>query len=646
MPRHSMAALLLGTAFLPAIASAQTATDPVMLKPIVLQADADAASQVAVSADQLDDARDGTMKDIFRAEPSVIVGGGMALTERVFVNGIDQQQLAVTVDGAAQNNRMFHHTGTNVIDPGLLKAARVDAGVAPADAGFGALAGSIAYETKSALDMLEDGQTYGGQVSTGYASNGDTTEGSVTLYGRQGPVDALVYAKRATGNDYEDGAGNTIDHTGADLNSYALKLGAEMGDWRAEFGALQVQDDALRPYRANLGGLAGRTNEARRYALKQTTQTLKLRRLSAEGLFDPEFLVTQSRSDLDTYDLNTDGSYSGDFNQGDADTLTIKAQNHFALGTMDVTAGVDHARSKATYEGVFRGAAGSFREDVTNTGAFAQARGTHGQFDYSAGLRYDWNRFTGAGGQSVDTEGASANAALTWHATDALSLNAGYSTVFGGTPLAAVYDLYEAYEEPGAYDDLRHTRAQNVVLGAEWTTGDTTLGAELFRTRLNDGRKKLAVHDVESEGFRLSARQDWVGGYATLRYSDTDVEVDGGDATTYDLLDLGTVPGRILTLEARHQVMAGLELGGVIQHTLDEDGVGVDASADWPGYTVVDVFAEYEPAQYDNLTLRAEVNNLFDRDYIDRASYGGDFAEVLGQKEPGRSIGLSAQVRF
>lgn len=646
MPRPCMAALLLGTAFLPAIAFAQTAADPVVLQPIVLQADEQGTSQVSVTADQLDDARTGSMKDIFRAEPSVIVGGGMTVTERVFVNGIDQQQLAVTVDGAAQNNRMFHHTGTNIIDPNLLKAARVDAGVAPADAGFGALAGSIAYETKSALDMLEDGQTHGGQVTTGYASNGGTTEGSVTLYGRQGPVDALVYAKRATGDDYQDGAGDDVAYSGADLNSYALKLGAQMGDWRAEFGALQVQDDALRPYRANFGGLVGRPNDKRRYALKQTTQTLSLRRLSADGLVDPEFVVTQSRSDLDTTDLNADSSSSGDFNKGDADTLTVKAQNHFALGMMDVTAGVENSRSKATYDGVFRGTAGSFREDVTNTGAFTQARGTHGRFDFSAGLRYDWNRFTGAGGQSVDTEGASANAAVTWHATDALALNAGYSTVFGGTPLAAVYDLSDAYQLAGAYDDLRHTRAQNVVLGAEWTTGNTTLGAELFRTRLNDARKKLAVHDVESKGFRLSARQDWLGGYATLRYSDTDVQVDGGDATTYDLLDLGTVPGRILTLEARHEVMSGLELGGVVQHTLDEDGKGVDATRDWPGYTVVDVFAEYEPAQYANVTLRAEVNNLFDRDYVDRASYGGDFDEILGQKEPGRSIGLSARVRF
>jgi hemoglobin/transferrin/lactoferrin receptor protein len=642
MSRTSLAALLLGTAVFPAFAVAQT----IVLESIILNADPLSTSQVGVTEDQINDARNGTLKDVFRAEPSVIVGGGMAITERVFVNGIDQQQLSVTVDGAAQNNRMFHHTGTNIIDPNLLKAVTVDAGVAPADAGFGALAGSIAYETKSALDLLEDGQTFGGVVTTGYASNGGTAEGALTLYGRQGPVDAMLYVKRVTGDDYEDGAGDDVDYSGADLDSYALKLGAEMGDWRAEFGLTQVVDDALRPYRANLGGVEGRTNEARRYSLKQTTQTLNLRRLTADGLFDPEFIVTQSNSDLDTYDLNDDGSYSSNYNEGDADTFTIKAQNHFALGMMDVTAGVEHSRSKAIYEGIYNDYYGYYREDVTNTGTYAQARGTYQRFDYSAGVRYDVSRFTGAGGQSVDTEGASANASVTWHATDALKFDAGYSTVFGGTPLAAVYDLYDAYEADDAYDDLTHSRAHNTILGVEWTTGNTTLGGELFRTRLNNTRKKLVTHDVDSEGFRLSARQDWQGGYATLRYSDTDVEVDGGAATTYELLDLGTIPGRILTLEARHEVMSGLELGGVIQHTLDEEATGSDATSDWPSYTVVDVFAEYEPAKYDNVTVRAEVNNLFDRDYIDRASYGGDYAEVYGQKEAGRSIGLSLSVSF
>ena len=154
MTRHPLAALMLGTALAPLPALSQ----PILLDEITLTAEGEAPARIAPSAEQIEDARTGTIEDVFRAEPSVTVSSGIAIAERVFVNGIDEQQLSVSVDGAAQNNRMFHHTGTNMIDPGLLKAARVDPGVAPADAGFAALGGSIAYETKSAIDMLEDGR--------------------------------------------------------------------------------------------------------------------------------------------------------------------------------------------------------------------------------------------------------------------------------------------------------------------------------------------------------------------------------------------------------------------------------------------------------------------------------------------------------
>nr|WP_111300927.1 TonB-dependent receptor [Paracoccus saliphilus] len=645
MPRLPLAALLLGSAVFPAVALSQT----VVLDPIVLTAEQEqGAGQIDVTPEQIEDAQTGSLDTLFRAEPSVIVGGGIAMTERVFVNGIDQQQLAVTVDGAAQNNRVFHHTGTNVIDPGLLKAVRVDAGVAPADAGFGALAGSIAYETKSALDLLEDGKDYGGKVTIGYEGNGKTATGALTLYGRQGPVDAVIYGKRATGDDYEDGDGETVRYTGADMNSYMLKLGAQMGDWRAELGATKVEDDALRPYRANLGGVIGvrPTPETRRYLLDQETQTLSVRRSQADGLIDPELRISRSESILNTADLATADITDPDYNNGTADTVSAVAQNHFQLGGATITAGLDNNRSRALYSGQFRGVTAAFREDRTNTGVFAQARGTHGRFDYSTGLRYDWSRFTGAGGQQIDTDGASVNGSVTWHATDALSVNAGYSSVFGGTQLASVYELDAPYELDGAYDDLRPTRAQNAILGLEWTLGGTTLGADLFRTKLGHARKGLEARDVESEGYHLSARQDWAGGFAVLRYSDVSVEVDGEAASTFDLRELGTVPGRILTLEARHEVMAGLSLGSVVQHALDETSGGAGTDADFASYTVVDVFAEYEPAAYRNLTLRAEVNNLFDRAYVDRASYGGDFTSVIGQQEPGRSVAVTANLRF
>lgn len=644
MTRNPLAALMLGTALAPLPALSQ----PILLDEITLTAEGEAPARIAPSAEQIEDARTGTIEDVFRAEPSVTVSSGIAIAERVFVNGIDEQQLSVSVDGAAQNNRMFHHTGTNMIDPGLLKAARVDPGVAPADAGFAALGGSIAYETKSAIDMLEDGRDRGGRVTIGYGDNGGTATGAVTLYGRQGPVDALIYAKRATGDAYQDGNGRTVARTGADLNSEALKLGAEFGDWRAELGAIRFRDDALRPYRANFTGtIGGRpVPETRRYALEQSTQTLTLRRTVAEGLLDPEIRIARSRNQLDTVDLPTPDAPVPDFNNGDADTVSVVLQNRMTVHGVELTAGLDNYRTRATYDGVFRGTAAAFREDRTTTGLFLQARGTAGDIDYSAGLRHDFSRFTGAGGQRLDTDGTSANAAATWHATDALRLNAGWSTVFGGTQLASVYELDAPYVAPRAYDALEPTRARNVVMGVEWQPGATTLGAELFQTRIDGVRKGLVSRDLESRGFRLSARRDWQGGFAALRYSDTKVELDGQPASSFDLRELGTVPGGMLSLEARHAVMAGLTLGGVIQHAIEEDGQGVDVDGDWPGYTVVDVFAEYEPAAFRNVTLRAEVNNLFDRAYADRATYGADFSTVVQQLEPGRSIALTADLRF
>lgn len=59
------------------------------------------------------------------------------MSQKVYVHGIEETSLAVTMDGGRQNNKVFHHNGTNLIDPGLLKAVSVDAGVAPADAGPG-----------------------------------------------------------------------------------------------------------------------------------------------------------------------------------------------------------------------------------------------------------------------------------------------------------------------------------------------------------------------------------------------------------------------------------------------------------------------------------------------------------------------------
>ena len=113
------------------------------------------------------------LQDIFADETSVSVGGSTPVSQKIYVHGIEDNNLAVTVDGALQSNSVFHHAGTMLIDPSLLKAARVNAGVAPADVGPGALAGSIEFETVDPKDLLAPGKQYGGFVKSTFDTNSE-----------------------------------------------------------------------------------------------------------------------------------------------------------------------------------------------------------------------------------------------------------------------------------------------------------------------------------------------------------------------------------------------------------------------------------------------------------------------------------------
>jgi hemoglobin/transferrin/lactoferrin receptor protein len=64
------------------------------------------------------------------------------------------------------------------------------------------------------------------------------------------------------------------------------------------------------------------------------------------------------------------------------------------------------------------------------------------------------------------------------------------------------------------------------------------------------------------------------------------------------------------------------------------------------GYQVVDVFAQWKTqlAKTD-LTLRAEVNNLFDEEYYSRGSYNAT-SRIPPVYSPGRSFYLSASAKF
>ena len=133
-----------------------------------------------------------------------------------------------------------------------MKTVEVSAGLAPADQGPNALAGSIAYTTKDARDLLAAGDPFGGIYTLSYGSNGQGFRNTLTVFGQAEGFDYLISGTRATGDDYDDGSGNTITGTQADLTDYIAKFAhTSKSGKRLSFSASETTDNGLR---ASQGG--------------------------------------------------------------------------------------------------------------------------------------------------------------------------------------------------------------------------------------------------------------------------------------------------------------------------------------------------------------------------------------------------------
>lgn len=632
-----------GAGVAPAQEGAAFQLDPIVVEFRDAQAfAADRATAVYVSDAELERARIGDLKDLFAGVASVSVGGGIPIAQKIFVNGVDMLNLAVTVDGVLQNNRAFHHVSANAIDPGLLKAVRADAGVAAADTGPNALAGAVVMETVDAADVIAEGETFGGNVRLAYSDNGETFTRALTAAGIQGGFEWLGYVKSATGEDYTSGGDDVIEGSAADLQSYLLKLAYETAEGhRFELSGQQLDDDSIRPWRANFGGLVppNPLQQVRRYDTVRSSYAFSYENTLADGMWDPKFVLGYSESLIDVPEPFE--------SEGTSSAWSGTVQNTFHLSPADtIVAGIDFYDRIGLYEGPGE----RYEESARNIGIFAQARLEPAErWKLSFGARADWQDFEGIGGYDDSVSGMSGNLSVAYDLTEELVVRAGYSSVFGGISIEDNYTFNPTWD----YAGLQPARAENVTAGMDWTRGSLTIGGELFVTEIDNARSATGNFDFESEGFNLGIGYGWDGGFARLTYSDSEVTVNGDPTGSFQALDFGAPLGQVLALQVQHALEGtNLTFGGSLDVAFDYDETEVDFDVNGEetlpldGYEVVSAFVEYIPPQLENLTLRAEVNNLFDVDYADRATYGADYTSVSALREPGRTFTLSAVARF
>lgn len=623
-------------------ASAQDAYD---LDAIRVESDAaqDTLGNVEITTEEIEERNAANTDELFAGQSEILATGGSVIAQKVLVHGLEESNLAVTIDGARQNKGVFHHTGNVPLDPFLLKSVNVSSGLAPADAGPGALAGIIAYETKDARDLLEPGASIGGFTGLTFGSNGGTFRRSAAIYGAQGGFEYLLAYSRQTGDDYENGDGDVIGGTEPDLEDIFAKVAytTDSGK-RFEFSAEQISDQGLRPFqggfpRPDFDELTNpnRPTSYLQAITERTSYSFTYTDENPQGLWAPTIQLAWNEQLLDAESA-----------QGRNRSLSGKAENRFALGSGVLTAGIDFFRETATNTG---SSANAGEEELSNLGLYAQMRQDVGsRVSLSYGLRFDSQTFTGATGEEWSSSGVSVNAAADVVLTDRLTLNVGAASVWGGYELneAALIGLNAA----PVYGDQSTSRATNYRIGLRYEQGPWQAGFALFHTEIKDANDPFtttgaaAAYDVTSEGFDAKLRYTGARGYIEGNWTYADVKIDEGPVSTTSYY-VGRPVGHIIGLSGAYDINDQWRVGGTAEIALEVDDVPA-GYAPLDSYEVVNLWTTWTPPTYENLTIRLDVKNVFDTTYSGRGNDGVGFSAVVPVTEPGRSVLLSANMKF
>lgn len=645
-----------------------------------------ALTDVAIDRQEINLIQANDLTDLFRQVPSVSVGGGVGISQKIYVRGLEDSLLNVTIDGAPQRGTLFHHIGRVTIEPELLETVDVQAGPGEATAGFGAIGGAIRFRTRDPIDMLRDGRNIGGIAKAGWFSN-DGYKLSGTVYGRLvGDVGVLASYVHVDRDPYKDGDGNRQLATGAEQNLGFVKIGGDIG------GAHRFT--ASYEHREEKGEFGQRPNWPvlegdRLFAAKGKRQTAVLNYgFDGDGPvgFEVSGYWTRTNFTQDRYDRW--GLYGARIT-----SYGFDARANMELGNHDVTVGAEHRSDRVTSQYLADAATWQPWAWDPNVGKFTEKGSLMGVYvqDHwrviepllvSFGARYDaYDLDQTTYRTGTQSDGVSFNAGAEFEVLPGLTLNAGYAEAFRGKEIGDAFTLEKRPGRISISPTLQPERVDNIEGGIKYSRNGITASAVYYEMTIDDvmldqlGRTfTQPIQDAvyyenvgrfKSKGLELRAGYRSgpfsIDGY----YNHYDSRLNGNRNEGYEHIALGNSMGDNWAITAGYQPSDYLNFRASVTRVEDLKDVEVlfrelelgyvDQTylIDKPSYTTIDLFSSWRPFGSDTLELQAAVYNLFDKRYISHASvadYGQlgleDYAIVSGLPEPGRNIRLTASVRF
>jgi len=686
---------LLSAAIMALVATSATANDKNTenLDTLQVLGQADEGYNVALTSEMIEARQASDLEDLLRYDPSITVGGGAPVAQKIYVRGLEDTLLNVTIDGATQAGYLYHHQGRIQVEPELIKDVVIKPGAGNAADGAGALGGAIHFNLKDAQDLLREGETSGAFIKSTISSNNEGWKNHASVYGMLTDDIGLLasFTHNETHDDYEDGHGNEIDETEQKQENIRLKLSGKINEEQHFSISYDKFDDEGRRYaRPNMGALSHPT-----YLNIPVDQKTDRESWIAQHSYNPEndlinLTTTVYRNEnniekvgdqwLNFYSDNgtpadrTDDIfgygdvYGGRWHGGGVESIGFDVRNISKIGDHSLEYGVEYRDDEAYLINPLL----PFTKEQTDVRAlFLQADlAVTDRVRISTGLRYDDYDYTDNNGVNISDDKVSPNATLSVDATDSLELSIGYAKAFKGVSSPEVFFLengsvfsfgntlssYTGADtalsgvEVGA---LKAEESDNIEIAFKFDGGKFAASGEIFRQSIEnaqviDGRswsRYSYKDDVDVKGYALRMAYFWDN--LTLNAGVSHSKPELGDTYLHSSnMGLGTAYGRTWTLGLEYDVNSDILVGWDARHveTLDDVPAGQDNK---DGYTVHDVYATWTPN--DDLTVGLAINNLFDKFYYDQGTFYTNqprTPDPVGLPEPGRDVKLYASYKF
>ena len=641
------------------------------------------ATNSLVSSNELEEYQANDLSDIFRMTPSVSVGGGASnIAQKIYVRGLQDNQINITVDGAPQAASLFNHIGRVAIDPNLLKEIEVQAGAGEATSGAGAIGGAIRFRTKDVDDLLASEDSFGGNVKVSGFSN-DGVQANASLYGRiNDNWGAMVYYSATERDNAEDGDGKELVGTATDQSLAFIKVSGYLTDNQSlslSYEKRELEGElTLRPDRTPVDGEQLFDSEGAR-------ETIVANYLfTRSDLLNLEFSIYRTESSFQRDEGDGLDAYGTDITSTGFDlrNISLMGEHSFTYGVDyrvdEVDAG--YVNGTGPYGNMYGG-----REEGSILGLYIQG---HSQVSdlllLSYGARYDDYQFDQKNTAhtdrdilySTDSADISLNVGLVYDITDDWAFGLGYAEAARGKAIGEGYTVYGTT----LAEELESESVANIEGSLEYSVDNFNAKLAVFHSEIDDAIYDMTfggvyyenIGVVETEGFEFNLAYRWndMEIYAGFVSTDAqlipanglfDVDYSSIDLEAYEYRNLGTNRGDTLSLGLNYAVADNISAGWNMTYVGDLNNVEVLhrnlysgrvtelQQVDKPGYDIHDIYVEWTPL--DNLQLNFAMTNVFDQTYLDHSSVADytnitGFETVRGYNEPGRNIRLALSYRF